>query len=71
MPNGFFKSPFIIPPTKAEREGLAIRTGEGLKGGTPRVTHAGIPGRTRAEKRANGKAARRVLVEYRRLGGQL
>lgn len=71
MPNGVFSSAHIIRPTKAEREGLACRTGEGLRGGLPRITHAELPGRTRAEKRAIGKQARRVLVEYRRRGGVL
>lgn len=71
MPNGLFSRAQIIRPTKLERDGLARRTGEGLKGYPPRVTHAGIPGRTRAEKRAIGKQARRVLVEYRRRGGVL
>ncbi len=71
MPHGMFSAGRIIGVSKAEREGLAVRTGEGLKGYPPRVTHAGLPGRSRAEKRAIGKQARRVLVEYRRRGGVL
>lgn len=35
----------------------------------PRVTHAGIPGRTRKEKRATLKGVRRAAVEYHRIKG--
>lgn len=60
---------FSFRDPKFVRDGLGCRTGEGLRGGNPRVTHAATPGRTRAEKRATLKGARRAAIEYRRITG--
>lgn len=61
MPDGFGRCERRVPGFVARGEGRIVYQGQ-----TPMLTHVGLPGRTRREKRANAKAAQRAYVADKR-----